>query len=319
METWQQLQEKQDAIMLAMVQKQRLMEQQARLQQQTRDLVGEIQDYDEQLMTLYSRITDKTETSLINRILNWNGRLDDRLEKAEEEAGVLELKRGELVQIRQDLEADYEVAKVKHEALGTMASLEQGYAQIIEQKKHWVEHYAQDKATHLHELDDERVLAQRLLIEIREAITVGHKAMELLEQVQSKLHTAEGYSSWDTFLGGGMFVTHLKHNALNDSKGVLHQAQIALQRFQNELLDIEEISTRSLQVHTGDFVKFADYFFDDIFSAWSVHTKIATARQQVRSVSDTVANNLLQLESKITLVEAKLANIENEYNAMLGI
>ena len=65
--------------------------------------------------------------------------------------------------------------------------------------------------------------------------------------------------------GGGLIATHLKHDALDESENYLHNAQIALQRFQNELLDVQDMSTKSLAVETDGFVKFADYFFDDIF------------------------------------------------------
>ena len=60
--------------------------------------------------------------------------------------------------------------------------------------------------------------------------------------------------------GGGLIATHLKHDALDQSENYLHSAQIALQRFHNELLDVQEMSTKSLHVETDGFVKFADYF-----------------------------------------------------------
>lgn len=65
--------------------------------------------------------------------------------------------------------------------------------------------------------------------------------------------------------GGGIIATHLKHDALNHSENYIHSAQIALQRFHNELLDVHVMSTKTLQIETDGFVKFADYFFDDLF------------------------------------------------------
>ena len=50
-----------------------------------------------------------------------------------------------------------------------------------------------------------------------------------------------------------------------------------LQRFQNELLDIKEMRQNTLEVHTDGFVMFTDYFFDNIFTDWSIHSKITTA------------------------------------------
>lgn len=62
----------------------------------------------------------------------------------------------------------------------------------------------------------------------------------------------------------------------------------------------------ALKVDIDGFVTFADYFFDDIFSAWSIHSKIATSQNQLRRVLDDVSNTILGLEGKIE--QAKIAN-----------
>ncbi len=52
------------------------------------------------------------------------------------------------------------------------------------------------------------------------------------------------------FFGGGLIATHLKHDALDKTESYLHNAQIALQRFQNELLDVQDMATKSLHIET---------------------------------------------------------------------
>ena len=66
-----------------------------------------------------------------------------------------------------------------------------------------------------------------------------------------------------------------------------------------------------LNIEIDGFVKFADYFFDDIFSEWSIHSKIATSNNQISRVEDDVYNTLLQLERKLSIAIEKQQELEH--------
>lgn len=59
------------------------------------------------------------------------------------------------------------------------------------------------------------------------------------------------------------------------------RARAALKRFQKELMDVENIP--DFRIETGDFLTFADYFFDGIVADWLVQSKINDARRQVEN------------------------------------
>ena len=155
----------------------------------------------------------------------------------------------------------------------------------------------------LHDLVEREFLAQQSIIEITEALQAGSEAQDKLLEAAGSLDTASVYSTWDAFLGGGVIVTAMKHQELEKSNNYIHGAQRALQRFHNELLDVQEMRHDTLQIETDGFVKFADYFFDDIFSEWSIHSKIATSIDRIRRVWDDVANTLNELKKKLALAE----------------
>jgi len=178
---------------------------------------------------------------------------------------------------------------------------------------------SQSKQKKLEQLAHEEIVTKQLIIEMKEAEEAGENALTMLGQAAASLHSANGFSTWDTFLGGGLIATHLKHDALNQSENYLHDAQIALQRFHNELLDIHDLSTKSLHVETDGFVKFADYFFDDIFSAWSVHSKISTAREQVSRVQDDVHNTILRLQDRHHKAVEHRQSLEREKEAIFQL
>lgn len=90
-------------------------------------------------------------------------------------------------------------------------------------------------------------------------------------------------STWDTFLGGGLIVTMMKHDDLDKSESALHEAQLNLERFEAELSDVQNGAIDELIVERGSFVTFADYFFDDIFSEWSIHNRINDSLSKVEN------------------------------------
>lgn len=131
--------------------------------------------------------------------------------------------------------------------------------------KLWLKEHKPKDANKLEQLLVDQRHAQKLLVEIEEAITVGQAAKSALIDAAAELNKAKDYSTWDTFLGGGIFVTYLKHEKMNLSNSYLHKAQRALQKFQNEMLDLKGYTYRSLEVNVDGFVTFADFFFDDFF------------------------------------------------------
>lgn len=56
---------------------------------------------------------------------------------------------------------------------------------------------------------------------------------------QNRLGNAGGWSAWDTFAGGGMLSSMLKHDELDRATEHLDRAAAALQRFSRELADVE--------------------------------------------------------------------------------
>ena len=84
------------------------------------------------------------------------------------------------------------------------------------------------------------------------------------------------------------------------------------------MLDIQEMKHGTLKIDTDGFVKFADYFFDDIFSEWSIHSKISTAMNQITRVLDDVSNTLLELDRKLAVAERKKRELLEEKDKMLS-
>jgi hypothetical protein len=66
---------------------------------------------------------------------------------------------------------------------------------------------------------------------------------------------------------------------MKDADSVMQEARHALKRFQKELMDVENIP--EFHIEMGDFLAFADYFFDGIIADVMVQSRISDAKRQV--------------------------------------
>ncbi len=264
----------------------------------------DIEKYEHDLKAERKRLNKLENFSFVNLFRTWTGRQDELLEEGYGQLAAMEMKLNESRLIFKDLNDEASELDSKMNSISETYLMEQIKSMENKIQLYYMENEPQ-LAERLNGLVEQEFLMQQLIVEITEALQAGKEAQKKLVEAVSALDTANSYSTWDTFLGGGVIVTAMKHQELDKSNNYIHSAQRALQRFHNELLDVQEMRHDTLQIETDGFVKFADYFFDDIFSAWSIHSKIATSKNQIRRVLDDVANTLNELKNKMMLAEEK--------------
>lgn len=314
---WKQLQKEQEKIHTQLRKAARLNEQGLLIDKQIEHTQQEINKHFKTLNQIRSKLHKLEGFSFMNMIRTWTGQQDELRAEKIDKAAVLELKIKEAKKMQTDLNEDKVQITQKLAQIDKIA-LQDELREIHAKKKGYLQIHNPGQAERLEHLAQEKMHTKQLIAEIQEAEGAGEVALTKLGQAAASLHSANGYSTWDTFFGGGVIATHLKHGALDQSENYIHSAQIALQRFHNELLDVHEMSTKTLQVETDGFVKFADYFFDDLFSAWSVHSKISTAREQVSRVQDDVHNTIWRLQDKHNKAANYLQTIEQEQGTIFN-
>lgn len=115
--------------------------------------------------------------------------------------------------------------------------------------------------------------------ERREAVFAGERARSSLVKALDALDSARGWGIYD-ILGGGFISTMIKHSKMDKASDYIKQAQEELMCFSRELGDIREYA--GINLSTGDFWGFADWFFDGFLSDWMVQGRINDARKQVQ-------------------------------------
>lgn len=115
--------------------------------------------------------------------------------------------------------------------------------------------------------------------ETEEAISAANMAMMSLKRAEEQLDRAGNWGLWD-MLGGGLLSTMFKHSRMDEAQAAMNEARDHLRRLKRELLDVN--LTSELKMDVGNFLTFADYFFDGLIADWMVQSKISDAREQVR-------------------------------------
>lgn len=129
--------------------------------------------------------------------------------------------------------------------------------------------------------------------EKREAADAGNRALRSLKAAQENLSSAKNWGIWD-MLGGGFISTMAKHSKMDRAKENLAKARSDLKSFSRELQDVNMAC--HLDIETGDFLSFADWFFDGFVVDWMVQDRINQASRQVEEAIHRVETILRQLQ-----------------------
>jgi hypothetical protein len=132
--------------------------------------------------------------------------------------------------------------------------------------------------------------------EVAQAVVAGHEAMSGLADALSTLRSADGWSTWDTFAGGGVISSVIKHDRMDQARSRIERAQTALWRFGQEL---DDLGLPGIVLPTADgLTRGVDIWFDNIFTDLSVRQRIRSSLQSVGNVFRQVAEVVQELEAR---------------------
>ena len=117
-----------------------------------------------------------------------------------------------------------------------------------------------------------------------------------LQKAEELLQKASSWGIWD-MLGGGMFTTWIKHSRIDDARTSLEEARRSVRSLRRELMDID--IPADFKIDIGEFLNFADYFFDGLIIDWMVQAKI-------REASDNVSEAIRRVETLRTRLHEML-------------
>lgn len=240
------------------------------------------------------------------------GNLDERLEKERSELYAAALRYDS---VRQELHAVEADLAARQEELSLLGNCEAEYDRLLEARALELRQDPQSPAARrLLALEERQSQLASREKELQEAIQAGYDALSDISSIESALSSAEGWGTWDVF-GGGLISDMAKYSHLDDAQRQINGLQRSLSHFRTELADVD-IRT-GIQIEVDSFLRFADYFFDNIFTDWAVLDRIRSTQSQVHEVDGSVRTILNRLERDLEQCRRDRQTVQQELKDFL--
>lgn len=236
------------------------------------------------------------------------GKMGEKLTKEEAEAYAAAVKydaaKNELQAVNNDIE-------YCQRRLSDLQDCEQQYERVLKEKTEQIKQSGVPEAGRIMQIENEIAFLENQQKEIQEAINAGNQAFYIARKVLEDLNSAKNWSTFD-LMGGGLIADMAKYDKLNKVQDQIQDLQNALRGFRTELADVTERISGNLYVEIGDFLHFADYFFDGLFTDWMVYDKINDSRNRTMQTSDQIQKILGQLNEMDNDLCSKKDNLKEE-------
>lgn len=199
-----------------------------KLEEKARDLRFDKEKEQEDVEKLQGR-------SLANLFYKVTGKKQEMLDKEQLEAYEAAVKYDaaarELEAVRQDLDA------LRNEKMELRGS-EERYKRALAERAEELRRQGGEAGEQMARMEEQKGELRRQEREIGEAESAGKNALSIAESILDSLDSAQSWSTWDLFGGGGLVTDLIKHGHLDDAQDKVENLQIALDRFHTELMDI---------------------------------------------------------------------------------
>ncbi|MGN6793630.1 MAG: hypothetical protein ACTHJW_14690 [Streptosporangiaceae bacterium] len=259
---------------------------------------------------------ERLEGMSLGRVLaSLAGSRDERLARERAEADAAQYRMAEAESRLDAVRAELATAE---DRLAALESAPRGYAAVLDEKERYLTGSG-DRCSHaLLALADERGRLTAEQNETAEAIQAADAATAALSDVQDVLRSASGWSTYDTWFGGGMIASSIKHDRMDEAA---QAAAIADQRLAVLRLELADIGGPALstapQLALSGGTRFADVWLDNFFTDLGVADRIRQAQQQVADSAEIVEQLRGRLTARASEGQARLSAIESERRGLL--
>ncbi|WP_062464720.1 hypothetical protein [Demequina soli] len=170
-------------------------------------------------------------------------------------------------------------------------------------------------AAELTELAERWGVAQARRREIGEAVEALRGARSALDGALDKLDSAGGWSTYDTFFGGGLIADMVKHSRIDDATEAFTAVNRALERLSVELADIGGAAIDGVDV--SQTLAVFDVLFDNIVSDWMVRDRIAEAQGRAEALRRRLSELAAELDTEAAEGAARITELQRRREAIL--
>lgn len=173
------------------------------------------------------------------------------------------------------------------------------------------------RGAQLMELAEERGSLTGELHEIHEARHAADQADRALAEVEEKLGSASSWSTYDTFLSGGMVSGWMKHSRLDEAAEAAARAEDHMAALRTELADVEDAELLAQHLSVDAMTKFMDVWVDNFFADLAVHDRIKKAQEGVTQAQALVRDVREMLDRREGEARARLEQLDEQRRRLL--
>lgn len=206
-------------------------------------------------------------------------------------------------------EAHVRIDRTKSQREGVRMQIDQAYAEqarqiaAAQQARHEQLRAAGDgQASEVDACEARVVAADQQLVELYEATVAVAAASEEVRLAETRLTSAKDWGTYDTFFGGGMISSAIKHDRIDDAKSALDRVSTALERAHAELADVKLSLANPALARTDDWRTF-DIWFDNFWSDWATQSRISYSLDGVRRLRADLGHMAVKLSEVRTRVQ----------------
>ncbi|HEY2507810.1 MAG TPA: hypothetical protein VGI58_14940 [Streptosporangiaceae bacterium] len=282
----------------------------AREQSCTSDLEAARQNYAGE-----TKDVERLEHLSLTRVLAaLHGAREDDLarEKAQAEAA-----RYRVAEAQQRLDAaGADLARLR-QRLAQLAGAPEAYADALAAKERYLTQTADQRGARLLALAAERGRRSAELDELRRASNDASAAVDALADVQQRLGTAANWSTFDTYLDHGMVANAIKHDRIDQAAQAARAADQRLAALRSDLAELGGYEATAPRLEISQGFKFADIFFNNIFTDLAVGQQIRDAQDTVSRSEEQVRALQSRLSDQVSAVGQRLTGIVAEREQLL--
>jgi hypothetical protein len=153
--------------------------------------------------------------------------------------------------------------------------------------------------------------------EIDEAIRAAHAAVQALWVATERLGSGGSWSTYDTWLGGGMIGSMVKHDRLDQAQQAASYAESRLAVLRSDLADVGVGAEVAPDLSLDRTMRFVDIWFDNIVTDLAVGQRISKAKETVSSAGLAVNAVAQRLHDRRADVVTRLDELEARREALL--
>jgi hypothetical protein len=287
----------------------------ALLRRRQGELMAELDQLREQ-HALEQRDVEKLESLSLTRVvagLRGAGRREDRLARERAEADAARYRVAEAGQRLAAIEREVAQAEARWSEL---ADAPAGFAAALDDKEAWVRAVGGPVADQMINLAQERGRTEAELRELAEAAQAAGQVAQALKAVAEKLGSADSWSAYDTFFGGGVISSSFKHDRLDQAARLAAYADRCLAVLRTELADVGIVRPIG-RIAVDGGTRFVDVWFDNIFTDLAVRNHIKRAQANVADARHRIVDIRRQLASRTEAARRRRANLDQARKDLL--